>query len=139
MARKKQQARKSTGSILRKPIKQYPAKKIPHKVIAQKAVVKKRRKPGANVLKEIKRYQMTTDNLIPFASFSRVSREITALHEPSFLWRKTGMLALQEAAEAFLVQVMEDAYFCALHAKRVTLMPRDIRLAMRLNDRNLRI
>ena len=42
------------------------------------------------------------------------------------------ILALQEAAEAYLVGLFEDSNLCAIHAKRVTVMPRDIQLARRI-------
>ena len=45
-----------------------------------------------------------------------------------------------QAAEAFLVHLFNDAQLCAIHAKRVTLMPRDIQLAKRLRgDHVLRV
>lgn len=42
------------------------------------------------------------------------------------------LLAVQEAAEAYIVGLFEDGYLCAIHAKRVTLMPRDLLLARRI-------
>ncbi|XP_062456859.1 histone H3-like centromeric protein A [Rhea pennata] len=47
-------------------------------------------------------------------------------------WQATALLALQEAAEAFMVRLLEDAYLCSLHARRVTLFPKDLQLARRL-------
>ena len=47
-------------------------------------------------------------------------------------WQSTAILALQEATEAFLVHLFEDANLCAVHAKRVTIMPKDIHLARRI-------
>ena len=42
------------------------------------------------------------------------------------------MLAIQEATEAFAVGILEDANLCAIHAGRVTIMPKDIKLAQRI-------
>ena len=50
----------------------------------------------------------------------------------SYRWQATAILALQEAAEAHLVGIFEDAYCCTLHGKRVTLMPKDLQLARRI-------
>ena len=47
-------------------------------------------------------------------------------------YQESAMLALQEAAEAYLVGYFEDANLCAIHAKRVTIMPKDIQLARRI-------
>ena len=71
--------------------------------------------------REIRHFQKTTDRLIRRAPFQRLVREIT---QPlgTFLWRASALEALQEAAEAFLVQRLEDANICAIHARRVTIM-----------------
>ncbi len=47
-------------------------------------------------------------------------------------WQSHAIMALQEAAEAFLVHLFEDANLCAIHAKRVTVMQKDIQLARRI-------
>eukprot|EP01024_Parvocaulis_polyphysoides_P030266 TRINITY_DN27493_c1_g1_i3.p3 TRINITY_DN27493_c1_g1~~TRINITY_DN27493_c1_g1_i3.p3 ORF type:complete len:157 (+),score=9.22 TRINITY_DN27493_c1_g1_i3:242-712(+) len=103
----------------------------------EKPPKKRRAKKGTVALREIKRYQRSTELLIPFRPFSRLAREITqGLSIPfadTFLWKKVGMEALQEAAETYLVQVLEDANLIAIHSKRVTIMPKDIALAQRLN------
>ncbi|KAM6233299.1 histone H3-like centromeric protein A [Porphyrio hochstetteri] len=49
-----------------------------------------------------------------------------------YRWQRMALLALQEAAEAFAVRLLEDAHLCALHARRVTLYPKDLQLARRL-------
>jgi histone H3/H4 len=50
----------------------------------------------------------------------------------AYRWQGTAILALQEAAEAHLVGLFEDANLCAIHAKRVTIMPKDLQLARRI-------
>lgn len=88
---------------------------------------------GQNALREIRAYQSSTDLLIRRLPFARLVREIqeTIMRE-RFRWQSTAILALQEAAEAHLVGIFEDAYNCTLHGKRVTLMVKDIQLARRI-------
>ena len=49
-----------------------------------------------------------------------------------YSWQGSAILALQEAAEAQLVGLFEDSNLCAIHAKRVTIMPKDLQLARRI-------
>lgn len=143
MARVKQTARKSTGgqSVVKKLASQKSIKKArtaSKKPVGRDPVMKARRKPrkekrGTAALREIKKYQRTTDLLLRKAPFQRLVREITAQvsAEPK-LFTKDAILALQEACEAYVVGVMEDSNLCAIHAKRVTIMPKDMQLATRL-------
>lgn len=94
--------------------------------------VKKRMKPGMAALKEIVRYQKSTDLLIPHAPFVAVVREIAANYKTDIRFQSTALFALQEAAEAFLVNTFEDANQCTFHASRVTVMPKDMQLALKL-------
>jgi len=100
------------------------------------APVKRRRRPGTKALQEIRKYQKSTDLLLRKLPFARVVREITQeLFTPpgmEFRFQASALLALQEAAEAFLVRLFEDANLCAIHAKRVTVMHRDMQLALRI-------
>ena len=64
--------------------------------------------------------------------FQRLVREIAQDFKTDLKFQSSGLMALQEASEAYLVRLFEDAYLCAIHAKRVTLMTRDINLARRL-------
>lgn len=127
MARTKQTPQKSTGGKV--PQHMYLAKKA-----AQFGGVKKHRRyrAGTIALREIRKYQKTTDLLIRKISFARLVREITQDYKTDLRYQSTAMLALQEASEAFLVSYFEDANACAIHAKRVTIMPRDIKLARRI-------
>jgi histone H3/H4 len=85
---------------------------------------------------EIRRYQKSSDLLIRKLPFSRLVRQITKdnFSKPGedFRWQSTAVLALQEAAEAYLVGTLEDANLCAIHAKRVTIYPKDMHLAKRI-------
>ncbi|XP_034016723.1 histone H3-like centromeric protein A [Thalassophryne amazonica] len=94
---------------------------------------KKRFRPGTKALMEIRKYQKSTDLLLRKAPFARVVREVAQNFSSHPLnWQVYALLALQEAAEAFLVLLFSDANLCAIHAKRVTLFPRDIQLARRI-------
>ena len=102
------------------------------------ACVKKphRYRPGTVALREIRRYQKSTDLLIRKLPFQRLVRDIAQSFQirgevPRF--QSTAVLALQEASEAFLVGVFEDTNLCAIHAKRVTIMNRDMQLALRIH------
>lgn len=100
-----------------------------------------RYRPGARAIKEIKQYQRSTDLLIRKLPFSRLVREIclTSFTRPGheLRWSASAVLALQEAAEAYLVGLFEDANYCALHAKRVTIMPKDMALARRIRGNDI--
>ena len=91
-------------------------------------------RPGTVALCEIRRFQKTTDLLIRKAPFQRLVREITQNLFPhkDLCFQSLAVLALQEASEAYMVGLFEDTNMCAIHAKRVTIMPRDIFLARRL-------
>ena len=88
---------------------------------------------GERALKDIRRYQASTDLLIRRLPFARLVREIQqTMTKESLRWQGTAILALQEAAEAHLVGLFEDANHCAIHGKRVTVMPKDLALARRI-------
>jgi histone H3 len=93
-----------------------------------------RYRPGTAALREIRRFQKTTELLIRKAPFQRVVREIAQKMFPNkdLRFQSLAVLALHEASEAYMVGMFEDTNLCALHAKRVTIMPRDIFLARRL-------
>ncbi|KXJ94565.1 histone-fold-containing protein [Microdochium bolleyi] len=96
---------------------------------------KKRYRPGTKALKDIRKLQANTDLLMRKLPFSRVVREIALTMRPAdegMRWQSQAILALQEAAEAFLVHLFEDTNLCAIHAKRVTIMQKDIQLARRI-------
>merc|ERR1712106_615528 len=86
---------------------------------------------------EIMRLQKSTDLLIRKAPFIRIVKEITRAVGVEFRWQSLGVQALQEAAEAYLVALYEQSYLCALHSKRVTLMPKDVQLCQRIRQMNL--
>eukprot|EP00621_Florenciella_sp_RCC1693_P016573 CAMPEP_0182533062 /NCGR_PEP_ID=MMETSP1323-20130603/13000_1 /TAXON_ID=236787 /ORGANISM="Florenciella parvula, Strain RCC1693" /LENGTH=192 /DNA_ID=CAMNT_0024742897 /DNA_START=1 /DNA_END=579 /DNA_ORIENTATION=- len=131
MARTKQTARKSTGG--KAPRKQL-ATKAARKSAPTTGGVKKphRYRPGTVALREIRKYQKSTELLIRKLPFQRLVREIAQDFKTDLRFQSTAIMALQEAAEAYLVGLFEDTNLCAIHAKRVTIMPKDIQLARRI-------
>ena len=93
---------------------------------------KHRYRPGTLALREIRHYQKKTDLLIRKAPFARLVKEIAQELMVEIRFRGSAISALQEAAEAYLVGLFEDTNLCAIHAKRITIMPRDIQLARRI-------
>ncbi|KAJ6628717.1 histone-fold-containing protein [Mycena sp. CBHHK59/15] len=103
---------------------------------------KKRFRPGTVALREIRKYQKSTDLLLRKLPFARLVREIASemttdmndnyMPGADLRWQSSALMALQEATEAYLVHLFEDANLCAIHAKRVTIMQRDIQLARRI-------
>ncbi|XP_053679034.1 histone H3-like, partial [Anopheles nili] len=117
--------------------------KAPRKQLATKAArksapatggVKKphRYRPGTVALREIRRYQKSTELLIRKLPFQRLVREIAQDFKTDLRFQSSAVMALQEASEAYLVGLFEDTNLCAIHAKRVTIMPKDIQLARRI-------
>jgi histone H3 len=92
----------------------------------------RRWRPGTVALREIRKYQKNTELLVRKAPFQRLVREIACGIKSDLRMQSTALLALQEAAEAYLVGLFNDTNECALHAKRVTIMPKDMRLAQRI-------
>ncbi|XP_051050550.1 histone H3-like [Phodopus roborovskii] len=150
MARTKQTARKSTGG--KAPRKQLATKAARKSAPATGGVKKPHRyRPGTVALREIRRYQKSTELLIrklPFQRLvreiaqdfktdlrfqsSRLVREIAQDFKTDLRFQSSAVMALQEASEAYLVGLFEDTNLCAIHAKRVTIMPKDIQLARRI-------
>ena len=79
---------------------------------------------GTVALREIRRYQKSTELLIRKLPFQRLVREIAQDFKTDLRFQSSAVLALQEASEAYLVGLFEDTNLCAIHAKRVTIMPK---------------
>ncbi|XP_051037411.1 histone H3.3C-like [Phodopus roborovskii] len=131
MAHTKHTARKSTGG------------KAPRKQLATKATCKSepstggvrkphRYRPATVALREIRCYQKSTELLIRKLPFQRLVREIAQDLKTDLCFQGAAIGALQEAHEAYLVGLFEDTNLCAIHAKLVTIMPKDIQLACRI-------
>ena len=127
MARTKQTARKDgmgaaiTAFVAAKAVKAARDVRKPHRF-----------RPGVVALREIRLYQRTTDLLIRKLPFQRLVREIVQDLKMDLRFYSGAYIALQEAAEAYLVGLFEDVQLCAIHAKRVTIMPKDVQLARRI-------
>ncbi|KAF5799463.1 putative transcription factor Hap3/NF-YB family [Helianthus annuus] len=131
MARTKQTARKSTGG--KAPRKQLATKAARKSAPATGGVKKPHRfRPGTVALREIRKYQKSTELLIRKLPFQRLVREIAQDFKTDLRFQSSAVAALQEAAEAYLVGLFEDTNLCAIHAKRVTIMPKDMQLARRI-------
>ena len=119
------QARKKLPSIpLRKKVSTGGVKK-PH-----------RYRPSTVALREICKYQRSTDLLCRRLSVARLIREITQDFKVGLRFQATALLAIQEAMEAWLICLMEDMNLCAIHAKRVTIGPKDLSLVCRIRVNN---
>ena len=87
-----------------------------------------RRRPGTRALQEIRKEQKSVKNLISLAAFVRLVREIGADFKTDLRWQTLAVMALRDAAEMFLVGYFDDANMAAIHAKRVTIMVKDMKL-----------
>ena len=93
----------------------------------------RRYRPDTVALREIRRYQKSTELLIRKPPFQRLVRELAQdLGKVNIRFRSGAIMALQEASEAYLVGLLEDTNLCTVHTKRVTIMPIDIQLARRI-------
>ncbi|XP_055604298.1 uncharacterized protein LOC129752549 [Uranotaenia lowii] len=92
----------------------------------------RRYRPGTVALREIRQYQRSTDLLIRKLPFQRLVREIAQTLGPQWRFQTTALAALQEASESYLVALFADTNLCAMHAKRVTIMVKDLQLARRI-------
>ena len=131
MARTKQNARKSTGG--KAPRKQLATKAARKSQPATGGIKKPHRfRPDTVALREIRWSQKSTDLLIRRLPFQRLVREIVQEFKSDLRFQTSAVQAIQEAAEAYLVGLFEDTNLCAIHAKRVTIMPKDMQLARRI-------
>eukprot|EP00804_Cyclotella_cryptica_P025387 CCRYP_016521-RA/>CCRYP_016521-RA protein AED:0.02 eAED:0.02 QI:0/-1/0/1/-1/0/1/0/133 len=131
MAHTKQTACKCTGG------------KVPQKQLATKAARKSAPaaggckkphcyRPGTVALCEICKYQKSTELLIRKLPFQRFAREITQKDKADICFQATALVAKQEASEVYLIGLLEDMNLCAIHARRVTIMPKDMQLSQRI-------
>ena len=91
-----------------------------------------RYRPGTVALRQIRKYQKTTNLLIPKIPFQRLVWEIAQQLNSDLRFQTDAILALHEATEAYLIGLMEDTNLCAIHANRVTILAKDMLLARRI-------
>ena len=138
MARTKQTDRRDQGGKAQRRI----FTKNPSSIKAQRAAKigkagyskpkKQRFRPGTVALREIRRYQKNTKLLMRKLPFQCLVRKIIFEYKQDYWLAAAAVAALQEATEAYLVGLFKDTNLCAIHAKRVTIMPKDIQLAQRI-------
>ena len=100
----------------------------------------RRYRPGTVVLREIRRYQKSTELLLRKIPFQRLIREVvTGLfpHE-NYRFQSTALLALQEASQDYLVRMFSQVNDLAIHGKRVAIKPKDIHIWRRITGTQLR-
>merc|ERR1712193_494279 len=132
----KQTARKSTGG--KAPRKQLVNKSVRKSAPSTGGIKKPHRyRPGTVALREIRKYQKSSDLLIRKLPFQRLAREVAQQYKQDLRFESSSIMALQEASEAFVVGLFEDTNLCAIHARRVTLMPKDIQLARRIRGERI--
>jgi histone H3 len=133
MARiKKKAVKEYGGKVPRKEhlIARTSGKTVPISVSGVKKP--KRFRPGTMALREIRRYQRSTELLIRKRPFQQLVREIAQSILPDLRFQTAAVAALHEAAEDYLVQLFEITNLVAIHAKRVTIMRKDMELALRI-------
>eukprot|EP00804_Cyclotella_cryptica_P020030 CCRYP_007906-RA/>CCRYP_007906-RA protein AED:0.06 eAED:0.06 QI:0/-1/0/1/-1/0/1/0/139 len=131
MAHTKQTACKSTGG--KAPRKQLATKAARKSAPAAGGCKKPHRyRPGTVALREIRKYQKSTDLLIRKLPFQRFLREVTQDFRGDIRYQATALAASQEASEAYLIGLLEDTNLCAIHARRVTIMPKDMQLSRQI-------
>lgn len=147
MAKTKQTPRKRnniTAFKFPRPIRTYGQQEFKLPADIQKAARRKRTtvkqqrrfRPGTVALRQIRKYQRNTELLIPKLPFRRLVRSIATNIDNQNRFQATALLALQEASEAYLVSILENANLCAIHAQRITIQPKDIHLAIRIRGMN---
>ncbi|KAI5148299.1 histone H3 [Enteropsectra breve] len=144
MARTKQSARKTPGATGGKAPRKQLATKAARKMSgtpSASGAKKHRFRPGTVALREIRRYQKSTERLIRKLPFQRLCRTLCReqANATDIRFQGPALLALQEATELYLVGLFEDALLCAQHAKRVTVFGKDFVLVSRIRSRFMKV
>lgn len=98
----------------------------------------RRYRPGRKALREIRKFQRSSDLLIKKLPFQRLVREVAADVKTDLRFQSVAVEILQHAVEDYMVHLSEDCVSCAVHAKRVTVTPKDLKLAMRIRGNQFR-
>ena len=132
MARIKQTARKHASITGKAQTKLY--NRAARKTAPGMGGLKKphRFRPGTVAIREIRRYQKSTELLIKKLPFQRLVKEIAQNFKSDLRFQASAVIALQEATESYIVNLFQDTNLCAIHARRVTIMPKDMQLAKRI-------
>ena len=132
MARQKQVAPRHRADNASGPDKAGAKPNLPEPTDEQKK--KRRRRAGTRALREIRKYQRSTELLLPKKSFQRLVKEVAQDYKNDLRFQSIAVAALQEAAEYFLVNLFEDTNLCAIHGTRVTIKAKDMQLAWRIKS-----
>ena len=132
MARTKQTARKGVGGNIVGGKSLINVQRAKTASADENKKKKHRFHPGTVALREIRRYQKSTELLIRKLPFQRLVREIAQDFKTDLRFQSSAVVALQQASEAYLVGLFEDANLCAIHVGRKTIMPKDIQLARKI-------
>lgn len=136
MARTKNTSRKTTTTKAPRVAKASKAPKAEGGAEAKKERKVHRWRPGTVALREIKKYQRSTELLLRKSPVQRVIREIAQTHKDDLRFKKSAILSVQEAVEQYMTELFADANLIAIHSQRVTVSPADLQLARRIrNDR----
>ena len=111
------------------------AKKAPRASKTTPKTTPHRFRPGTVALREIRRYQKSTELLVRKLPFQRLVREIAQDYKTDLRFQASAIMALQEASESYLTGLFEDANLATIHAKRVTVMPKDIQLVKKITSK----
>ena len=125
MSRTKETARAKRSITSKK------SKKAPRAASGVKRA-QRRWRPGTCAIREIRKFQKSTDLLIQRAPFQRLVREVSSAQKEGLRFQSSAIMAIQEATESYIVSVLADTNLACIHAKRVTIQPKDVQLAMRL-------
>nr|XP_058139288.1 uncharacterized protein LOC131274930 [Dasypus novemcinctus] len=113
------------------PVGKAPRQQRATEAARKSAPSTRRYRPGTAALRETRRYRKSTELLVRKLPFQRLAKEVAQDFRTDLRFQ-SAIGALQEASEAYPVGLFEDTDLCAIHAKRVTIMPRDIQLARRI-------
>ena len=131
MARTKRTARKDEVGKKRSAFTKKQPRSQTGQTMAQQQL--HRYQPGMVALRDIWRYQKSTELLICKLPFQHLVRKILQGYGVGYRVTPAMMMALQEAAEAYLIQLLEDSNLCAIHTKHITIQPKDMQLARRIH------
>jgi len=122
----------NTGSFGMVPFSRIPKKAARYPNAGSGIKKPHKFKPGTVALREIRRYQKSTDLVIRQLPMQRLVREIAQDYKTDLRFEKRAINAIQQAVEYYIIGLLQDSNLCALHAKRQCIMPKDIQLARRL-------
>lgn len=137
--RQKGNAKKSQGNPRGRARKDAAASGGAKKGTQDEEKAKRRNRPGTVALREIKKYQKVEDKrLFNKAALLRRVRNIMVDYDDKMRISAVAIDCIHEASEAYLVNLLEDANLCAIHARRQTVMKKDVNLAMRIRGDDTR-